>query len=350
MDELSPLFEQVRFHERWRGYDPAEVDAYVERVATAAAWARRRLEQLSESPPVGSLHHGEPVESQHGDSADPEDLRAEELARLQACAQEQAAQVIAKAEEQAAQMVADAETRVEAMTAAVNVQCTRIRREADEYAASAIAGIESRATEREAAAAATEREKHRDALAELAAQRSRQEQDLKLFERQLAGRREELEQSLSRLLEVVETAEIFRNVQAPSNEHSEVVRTDIDSTTLAENLVERSADPHHSAPRFVTLADLDKGSALTDPGEGPGAQQPALNPQVTDRVDAGGVDSGRVALPFAAEQQRDEEPFLAQLREAATRGGARTDTEDALSDFFDQHEDQSRSRRFLRGR
>ena len=33
MDDLAPLFQDIAFNERFRGYDVAEVDAYIDRVA-----------------------------------------------------------------------------------------------------------------------------------------------------------------------------------------------------------------------------------------------------------------------------------------------------------------------------
>ena len=48
MDELSPLFQEIEFHERFRGYDPDEVDAYVDRIAKAAALVQGRLTALQE--------------------------------------------------------------------------------------------------------------------------------------------------------------------------------------------------------------------------------------------------------------------------------------------------------------
>ena len=48
MDELSPLFQDIEFRERLRGYDVAEVDAYIERVARAAALVHGRITELQQ--------------------------------------------------------------------------------------------------------------------------------------------------------------------------------------------------------------------------------------------------------------------------------------------------------------
>ncbi len=408
MDGLSPLFEQVRFHESWRGYDPREVDAYIERVEKASVWARGRIETLTERVETESARADEPVDPEPETSAAEEAAKAQELARALASAQDAADDVIEKAGEQAKEMVAEAESRVEAMIAGANAEGTRIRHEADEYAASTFADVESLATEREAAAATAEREQHASAITELAAERARLKEDLELFERQVARRRQEVQSSLSRLVEVVESAEIFRTVQAPLNGHSESVVADTDSgeatdaadfedgageragldgddslksdssgpraettdssarefddilslgasavfddeidSLLSETptdasgaaLVESIESPH-SQPRFVTVEDLEERPTFDDGAEPLGVEDAPVRSQLFDEAE----------LSSAAAYRREEEPFLAQLREAASRDNIRTDTDDALSAFFNQDEDQRRSPWFLGGR
>ena len=46
MDDLAPLFQDIAFNERFRGYDVAEVDAYIDRVAKAAALVQGRIAEL----------------------------------------------------------------------------------------------------------------------------------------------------------------------------------------------------------------------------------------------------------------------------------------------------------------
>ena len=438
MDELSPLLAQVRFHERWRGYDPAEVDAYIDSATRAAVWARSRIETLTERVGTESTRADEPVDPKPGTFAAEEDAlalgsdqdaaddaidevgeqarqividEASEQARQIVIdeASEQARQiVIDEASEQARQIVAGAESRVEAMIAGARAEGTRIRHEADEYAASTLADVENLGREREAAAAAAEREQHASAISELAAQRVRQQEDLELFERQVAERRREVETSLSRLVEVVESAEIFRTVQEPLNGNSEPVVDDTDSVAATDavdpedgagerpeldgedSLEPESSGPRaettdstlpqaddvpgldasavvddgadsllsetpsyacgaalgesvetpHGQPRFVTVEDLEQRPARDDGAEPLGVEGAPLRPQLFDEAE----------LSSAAVRRREEEPFLAQLREAASRDNIRTDTDDALSAFFNQEEDQRRSPWFLGGR
>ena len=421
MDELSRLFQQVRFRESWRGYDPSEVDAYVEQVEKAAAWARGQIETLSERVETAAVRSDEPVEGKPETSVADDARTAEELARTLASARAAADDAIAKARQQAEQMVAEAESRVDAMIAGANAEGTRIRREADEYAASTYTDVENLAKEREAAAATTEREKHAAEISELAAERAKLAEDLELFERHVAERHQEIERSLSKLVDLVESAEIFRTAEAPSSWEAESVdgettsaavtddiessedsdtaddedgtgeRAELDSDSGSDSdesestgaqaeMTESAVAPEsdgivsldasavfddeldllvsekptdasgaglagsietgHGQPRFVTVKDLEGQPCFDEPAAPPGVEDGPASSQLFDEAE----------LSSAAARRREEEPFLAQLREAALRDNVRTDTDDALSAFFNQDEDQRRSPWFLGGR
>jgi len=43
MDELSPLFQDIEFRERLRGYDVEEVDAYIDRIAATLSPERGQI-------------------------------------------------------------------------------------------------------------------------------------------------------------------------------------------------------------------------------------------------------------------------------------------------------------------
>lgn len=336
MDELSRLLEQVRFHESWRGYDTREVDAYVERVEEAVIWARSRIETLSERVATGSADS-----ARLGDTDE----------------------AMAQAREQSTQMLAEAENRVEAMIAAASEESTRIRRAADEYAASALAEIESNAAELGAAAAAAERRQHTAAIAELAAERAQRQQDLDAFERQIAERRDDLERSLLRLLEFVGSAEILRTAPAALNGRAERVaashdRVNMDAAAGIDDGIDSlfrgpqtgvqdtaaagpaaPLGPSQDQPRFVTREDLKVRSGRDGRVEPPGVEEPP-RAQLFEETE----------LTSEAARRREDEPFLAQLREAAARDDMLTDTDDALSAFFNQDSEERRSPWFLGGR
>ena len=56
MDDLPPLFQDIVFNERFRGYDVAEVDAYIDRVAKAAALVQGRIAELQRRVEAAEAH------------------------------------------------------------------------------------------------------------------------------------------------------------------------------------------------------------------------------------------------------------------------------------------------------
>ena len=107
MDELSPMFQEIEFHERWRGYDPDEVDAYVDRVAKVAAVAHGRLAELHER-----------VESAEARGAGTGEA-TETLTRTLVLAQRTADAAIAEAREEADRVTTDAAMSAQASSAAL---------------------------------------------------------------------------------------------------------------------------------------------------------------------------------------------------------------------------------------
>ncbi|MYG54983.1 MAG: hypothetical protein F4163_05040 [Acidimicrobiaceae bacterium] len=267
----------------------------------------------------------------------------------------------------------------------MHADAVQIRSEADEYAESTYANAEKLAKEREAAAAIEERKKYESEISELTAQRAQLAEDLELLERHVVEQRQEIERSLSKLTDLVMSPETFRIESAPSTEVAEskpdgdgrdemgvleveddsdrsveaepdgvigldaaaVFDDEIDSLQVDEPLKiagedsVASTDSANRQPRFVTAADLEEQRSIDEP-------------TVQDeQIDSGPTMSqlfGEEELPQAVAAGRDEEPFLAQLREAASRDNMRIDSDDALSAFFNQDEDQRRSPWFLGGR
>ncbi len=386
MDDLAALL-QVRFRESWRGYDTAEVDAYVDRVNSAIARTRDELAALAEQATdrgVSSEDHSDPeVET----STDDASRTSDEFAHTLASTRDAAEELTAEAREQAERIVAAAESQAEAMIASVRAEALQIRNEADEYAESACANAENLAREREAAAANQEREKHASEISELRARRCQLVEDLEILERHAVEQRRQIEKSLSTLTDLMKSPETFRIAPAPAvesepaidgrdvevrdeSETSEVegdsdqnaaaghdgalaldpasvFDDEIDSLPVDEPLKVAgeddlaSSDSMNGQPRFVTAADLEEQRSIDEPSWR--EQQIDDGPAMASLFD-------EEALPQAVATRREEEPFLAQLREAASRDNMRVGGDDALSAFFNQEEDQRRSPWFLGGR
>ena len=390
MDGLSSLLQQVSFRESWRGYDLDEVDAYVDQVSKAVAWAQREIATLAERVETAETRSDETSDPRPGIPASDVSQTPERLARTLALAQSAADEAVAEARQQAEQMVAEAESRAEATIAGATADALQTRSEADEYAESTFANVEKLVREREAAAATAERDKYVSEIAELTAHRALLAEDLELLERHVGEQRQAIERSLSKLTDLVMSPETFRMDAEPASEVAESElgdaveaetsdaalgdsddsdgsdaddeervgeSDDLDASALFDDEIDllhsdepldiegddsvASIDSTHGQPRFVTAADLEEQRSVDEP-TAPGERMdngPAMS-QLFDEDE----------LPPAVADKREEEPFLAQLREAASRDNVRMDSDDALSAFFNQDEDQRRSPWFLGGR
>ncbi len=422
MDGLSSLLQQVSFRESWRGYDPDQVDAYVDQVSKAVAWAQREIATLAERVEAAETRSDEISDPQPEIPASGVSQTPEGLARTLALAQSAADEAVAEARQQAEQMVAEAESQAGATIAGATADALQTRSEADEYAESTFANVEKLVREREAAAATAERDKYVSEIAELTAHRALLAEDLELLERHVGEQRQAIERSLSKLTDLVMSPETFRMDSGPASEvaeselgdaveaetsdaalgdsddsdgsdaddeervgESDDLDTDdgvdeldvfevehdsdesvdakpddevgLDASAVFDDEIDllhsdkpldiegddsaASIDSGHGQPRFVTAADLEEQRSVDEPTA------------PDERMDNGPAMSqlfDEDELPPAVANKREEEPFLAQLREAASRDNVRMDSDDALSAFFNQDEDQRRSPWFLGSR
>ncbi|MFT5201094.1 MAG: cell division initiation protein [Candidatus Aldehydirespiratoraceae bacterium] len=224
MDELSPLFQEIEFHERFRGYDPDEVDAYVDRVARAAAVLRGRVAELQE--------RAEAAESRGGASGGVSEAE-ETLTRTLVLAQRTADAAIAEARVEAERTTTDAATSAQAILSAAESEAQVTLREAQAEASSALRVAEDRATlvmaEAEtdrrsmvasaeagaAGAALAERERLASEVSELQDYRAFLADDIEILERHLTEERHQLTASLSALTDLLESPDAFRASRLP---------------------------------------------------------------------------------------------------------------------------------------
>lgn len=276
MDELSPLFQEIEFHERFRGYDPDEVDAYVDRVAKAAAVVRGRLTELHERV--------EAAESRGGGAA-PRSEAEETLTRTLVLAQRTADAAIAEAREEADRLTSDAAAGAQAILSAAETEATAMVREAQSEAAATRKESEDRAarilaeaeTDRRsivaeaetaaAAAAAAERERLASEVAQLQHHRAFLADDIEILERHLDEERSRLSASLAALAEVLETPEAFRSARPPETSGVEVERglLESDSETVGPDEAGEADEPAGAESVF---ADPTAPDDVEDPGTG----------------------------------------------------------------------------------
>ena len=116
--ELTPQrLREVEFKERWRGYDPEEVDDLLERVAAGIEDIENRVRHATERAARAEQ------EASGGGDAD------ETLRRTLVLAQRTADAAIADAKERAADLVTEAEQRATALVAEAEAEARRITEE-----------------------------------------------------------------------------------------------------------------------------------------------------------------------------------------------------------------------------
>ena len=225
MDELSPLFQEIEFHERYRGYDPDEVDAFVDRVARAAAAMRGRITELHERVEAAEARGGGAVVHTEAE---------ETLTRTLVLAQRTADAAIAEAREEADRVTADAATSAQAILSNAEAEAQLTLRESQAEGSATLKDAEDRAglllaeaeTDRRlmvaqaesvaSEAAGAERERLSAEVAELHEYRAFLADDIEILERHLTEERNQLTSSVSALTDLLESPEAFRASRAPA--------------------------------------------------------------------------------------------------------------------------------------
>lgn len=249
MDELLPLSQEIEFHERFRGYDPDEVDAYVDRVARAAAVIKGRLAELHERVDAAEARAtvGETEET---------------LTRTLVLAQRTADAAVAEGREEADRMTADAAASAAAVLSAAEAEAAATVKKADDHAGLVLAEAETdrrrilaEAQEIAATAAADERDRLAAEVAELQQYRAFLHDDIEILERHLTDERHQLAASLSAMTDLLENPKAFRTRSAPETSGVDVRPSiltvdppadpgpspDIDDATMDETAVDETA-------------------------------------------------------------------------------------------------------------
>lgn len=144
METLTDLFQDIKFRERFRGYDSAEVDAYVIAVAKAAAQLQGRLMELQQRAAAAEALHG--GNGENGDAgpspyqvlalaqrtADAAvDEARQEAGLIAEAARRQAEQTLAEAADRAKTQLAQADSDARSRIQEAEYQCSLMRAEAE---------------------------------------------------------------------------------------------------------------------------------------------------------------------------------------------------------------------------
>ena len=323
MDELSPLFQEIEFHERYRGYDPDEVDAFVDRVARAAAVMRGRISELHERVEAAEARGG--AVGGHSDTE-------ETLTRTLVLAQRTADAAIAEAREEADRLTADAATSAQAILSAAEAEARSTLREAHAEAAATVGDATDRAgrilaeaetdrrtmvAEAEALAshaAAAERERLAAEVSELHEYRAFLADDIEILERHLAEERGHLTASLAALTDLLDSPEVFRSTRPPATSGVE-----IDAAQLAA-----IAEPD-DALEIDEVVEPDDVVVIDEVVETDDEREPM---EVTSPVD----DFDAVAPPFEPAEEPAEESVPEPAGEPVTIDLVAAEAEAAVVD------------------
>lgn len=118
MDLTPELFESVTFQERWRGYDPADVDDFLERVAVAVGDLQSRVREANDRITLAERRAREQVDAD------------DSMKRTLVIAQRTADQVLAEADEEADRITTAAREEAEAIIRRAHHDAARVADEA----------------------------------------------------------------------------------------------------------------------------------------------------------------------------------------------------------------------------
>ncbi len=302
MDDLAPLFQDIAFNERFRGYDVAEVDAYIDRVAKAAALVQGRIAELQRRVEAAEAH------TTGSSGADPVEAEEESLTKMLVLAQRTADAAIEEAQAEAAE----------------------IRRQADEHASLVVAEAETdrRRMLAEAEAAVeesvrTERERVAAEVAELERYRAFLADDIAILERHLEQARNVLGASAAALQHVLDDPEQFRlpampatsGVVAPAEIADPVVIEAVDSTGSAPEPAPESEITQ--AIEAVVIADEAASDGVAETASVEEEKVTTLDPLTEDTPQPTDEAAEADVFTFAPSPMPDSEPTSLMVADEA---------------------------------
>jgi DivIVA domain-containing protein len=275
MDELSPLFQEIEFHERFRGYDPDEVDAYVDRVAQAAALVHGRLAEL----------HLRVEAAESRETVAPAAEAEETLTRTLVLAQRTADAAVAEAREEAERLTSDASTSAQATRSAAEAdaqvtlraaqaEAAALTQESEDRAAAADEELESarreiiaKAEEVAAAAASVERERLAVEVGELQQYRAFLADDIEILERHVGEERRHISASVAALHDLLDAPESFRSSRAPETSGIEVDESLLEPIVVAPRVDDAVADSTYEEAHLDAPVHVEPLLGLPSTGE-----------------------------------------------------------------------------------
>jgi len=285
MDELSPLFQDIEFRERLRGYDVEEVDAYIDRVARAAALVQGRIAELQQRVEAAESRVVQPVVP---------------------------AAVVgtAESEESVGRMLMLAQRTADAAIAEADAEAAHRRAEADEYASRVLAEAETDrrrtiadAQSEAAEAAAAEEDRIAVEIGQLEEYKAFLTEDIAILESHLADTRLALAASLSGLTDLLEQPEAFRMAPMPATSGA-LAPDALDATELTDAPTEADESDLADEADNEPLIDLSESASADEPPQAsvvaPDVEAPVFEDAAEAVADSPALDSQEPAAEIMA--------------------------------------------------
>lgn len=388
--ELTPkVFDDVEFRERFRGYDPDEVDAFLEQVARSVQELDQKLKD--------AIDRAEKAEARAREAGDADEALRRTLVLAQRTAdaavseaEARAAALMAEAEGKAATTVSDADRHAATTRGEADTYALRTREEADTEAATKVTDTEAKVAEmisnaeRDARDGAEDlRQRLRTEVSALEALREHLRTDAGRLEAHIAIQRqrvlatvEELQRLTSdpdalreapvpefKPVDAVPTAEALGGGTPPAppappppvhaldeeaNEAAEVVADVQPADEASEN------DDADVKPAAATTGDSSENAGEAFSEDEITGEFPAIVIEELEAEEWDDTGPPTMAVP-AAELLDDDDPYIAELRRAIVDPsplGPREDfePEDAMADFYGGELEDSRWKGFRRRR
>ena len=363
---LKRLHEHAEFKKyRGKGYDPTEVDDFLDRATAMAGKVEVQLTQALEQAKAAGGPAADPAaveaeierrvaeqvavkvaeQAAAAPTGPSEDETAQEAQRTLVMAQRTADAAVREARADADKLLGAAKAQAEALLADAEARASAINLECDERAAASKAEVEAEAT--------AERREARQRLAteigELEGLRESLRSDVSVLERHVEEQRSQLGSTLAELHQILDDPSGFRLAPAPALTDPELPDfSDLDEPEPAVVVSEPiAAAPLDEAPAEPVAAEPEPEPVVAaEPDAAPEAQaesEPAPEPEppaappalAFDDVDheAPGLDdppdAGPPTAPVSAvdlgfapgdrasrPEDTDEDPFLTELRKA----------------------------------
>ncbi len=350
MDVTPQLIEQIEFSEKFRGYDPDQVDDFLERVGAAlsesqarAADLEHRVRELERQLDEAPARTPEPV----AQLSDDEEI--EQATRTLMLAKRTAEAAISEARAEANQLLADARATAEASTRGASEEADRLVRDAqaqrEELLRQAKVDAEGEF--------AGQREQHQSELTRLADERRTIAEQLQLMEARLDEQRNRLETTVRALQQLLEDPAQLGDLQPLDVDTSAIVAGGAVDPSAVDPAGGAARSPFYSTGAVAAVRVPDDAVSVVDDvpdGTGNDPWGPGSWAEVANDTDE--PEDEEPSLFDRGEDVPEEDVVVDEPTQAYSRyeqDDAQAGSDEAMRAFFESEEPAS-GRRFGRRR